>query len=357
LAHAVAPGLLYATNYTYLSGVGASFVRHFAEYAAWAAKTCDLPGGALVVDVGSNDGTCLAAFKKLGFNVCGVDPASMPAALANSAGIDTLNRFFDDVAVEEIVDRFGQADFVTSHNVLAHVDDLAATFRRIHALLKEGGFFAFEVGYFREVLEKGCFDTIYHEHLSYFALTPLMRLFTDHGLRPIKVKRVDVGASGPALRLFVCKDQSSHATDTSIAQLLGDERDWGVCKLETYSKFAERVAALRDQLLVAIRRLNASGNTVGGYGAPAKGNTMLNYLGLTTADLVAVAENSPLKIGKLTPGTHLPVMADEEFLKLGISHALLLTWNYADYFLANSAFIKQGGKFVLPFPNVTILPE
>jgi len=193
--------------------------------------------------------------------------------------------------------------------------------------------------------------------LSYLALTPLVRLFSDHGLKPFKVQHVDVGASGPALRLQVCLREAPHATDNSIAEMLAAERTWGVTRVETYSDFAQRVAALRDKLLCIVRGLNESGRKVGAYGAPAKGNTMLNYLGMTRGDIVAVAENSTMKIGKLTPGTHLPVVSDEEFLRLGISHALLLTWNYADFFLANSDFVKKGGKFIVPFPCPAVRPS
>lgn len=344
------------SDYAYLSSTSKALVNHYQEMVDDVLIVQKPKSGNLVMDIGCNDGITLGRYPAKKYKLVGVEPSSS-GEYAVKAGFTVEKRFFDLDTARQMRLKYGVASILTATNVFAHVDDIRSFIAGIADLLAYDGIFVIEFPYLRDMIDHLYFDTIYHEHLSYFALTPLMRLFTDHGLRPFKVKRVDVGASGPALRLFVCKDQSSHATDTSIAQLLGDERDWGVCKLETYSKFAERVAALRDQLLVAIRRLNASGNIVGGYGAPAKGNTMLNYLGLTTADLVAVAENSPLKIGKLTPGTHLPVMADEEFLKLGISHALLLTWNYADYFLANSAFIKQGGKFVLPFPNVNILPE
>ena len=155
LGHAVAPELLYATNYTYLSGIGPSFVRHFADYSAWVDAQGILPSDALVVDVGSNDGTCLKAFQSRGYRVCGVDPASLAASIANESGIETINAFFDAGAVRQIVARHGQADFVTSHNVLAHVDDLASVFGDIHDLLKDDGYFAFEIGYFREVLPTG----------------------------------------------------------------------------------------------------------------------------------------------------------------------------------------------------------
>jgi SAM-dependent methyltransferase len=196
LGHAVAPELLYATNYTYLSGIGASFVEHFKDYAEWAEANCNLPADALVVDVGSNDGTCLHAFQKRGYRVCGVDPALIASNIANENGIVTINAFFNADAVEKIEARHGKADFVTSHNVLAHVDDLAEVFRNIHALLKDDGYFAFEIGYFREVLSAGCFDTIYHEHLDYHHAAPLARHLSALGfdLLSLSVNSVQGGS-------------------------------------------------------------------------------------------------------------------------------------------------------------------
>ena len=181
LTIAIAPEKLYATNYTYLSGVGKSFVNHFQDYAKWIQEKCNFTLNALVIDVGSNDGTCLKEFKKLGFRVCGVDPASIPAQLANDTGIDTFNLFFDEDTVDKILVEKGKADFVTSHNVLAHVDDLRAILKNIYKVLKMGGYFCFEVGYFREVLKTGCFDTIYHEHLDYHHAKPLSDFLNEIG--------------------------------------------------------------------------------------------------------------------------------------------------------------------------------
>jgi 2-polyprenyl-3-methyl-5-hydroxy-6-metoxy-1,4-benzoquinol methylase len=352
LAHAVAPELLYATNYTYLSGVGASFVRHFAEYAAWAAKICDLPGGALVVDVGSNDGTCLAAFKKLGFNVCGVDPASMPATLANSAGIDTLNRFFDDIAVEEIVDRFGQADFVTSHNVLAHVDDLAATFRRIHALLKEGGFFAFEVGYFREVLEKGCFDTIYHEHLDYHHAAPLVRHLRSIGFDVIDLSVVAV--QGGSLRLLLRKtgkgDLSAGAAaflDEEGRSILRDParlQEWSTLIRQRMSRFGE-----------AVKVRAARGLAVVGYGVPTKATLLMRVAGLDATHVAFMVEDNPLKRGRFTPGTGIAILEPEELRRRRPEVILIFAWNFSDDILSRLRMVVDWPiEYVVPLPDLEV---
>ena len=203
LGVAVDPKKLYATNYTYLSAVGKSFVQHLVQYSAWIQKKCNLQSKALVIDVGSNDGTCLKEFKKIGCRVCGVDPASLPAKIANEDGIPTLNSFFDDHAVSEIIKKYGKADFITSHNVLAHVDDLKSVFKNIYSLLKLNGYFCFEIGYFKEVLNNKFFDTIYHEHLDYHHARPLSKFLTRLGFDLVDLSVNSV--QGGSLRLLLKK--------------------------------------------------------------------------------------------------------------------------------------------------------
>lgn len=352
LAHAVSPELLYATNYTYLSGVGASFVRHFADYAAWAAKTCDLPSDALVVDVGSNDGTCLAAFKRSGFKVCGVDPASMPAALANSAGIDTLNRFFDEVAVQEIFARFGNADFVTSHNVLAHVDDLAATFRRIHGLLKDGGYFAFEVGYFREVLEKGCFDTIYHEHLDYHHAAPLVRHLRGLGFDVIDLNIVPV--QGGSLRLLLRKTGKGDISPGAAAFLEEEGRSIlrDPSRLQEWSELIQQRMSRFGQ---AVKDRAGRGLTVVGYGVPTKATLLMRVAGLDDMHVAFMVEDNPLKRGRFTPGTGIAILDPEELRRRRPQVILIFAWNFAGDILTRlRAVVDWPAEYVVPLPDLEV---
>lgn len=343
------------SDYAYLSSTSKALVRHYQDMVDDLLDAFAPTSGGLVIDIGCNDGITLSRYPEGKYKLVGVEPSSS-GEYAVKAGFTVEKRFFDAEAAREMRSKYGAASIITATNVFAHVDDIQAFTQGIAKLLAHDGVFVIEFPYLMEMIEHQYFDTIYHEHLSYLALTPLARLFADHGLRPFKVQHVDIGASGPALRLHVCLREASYAMDRSIAEMQAAEQAWGVCRIETYSDFADQVAALRAELLRIIRGLNESGRKVGAYGAPAKGNTMLNYLGVTRNDIIAVAENSPLKIGKLTPGTHLPVMSDEEFLRGGVSHALLLTWNYADFFLANSDFVKKGGKFIIPFPRPAVLP-
>lgn len=343
-------------DYAYLSSTSKALVRHYQEMVEEILATCNPSEDALVVDIGCNDGITLGRYPTGRYRLLGVEPSSS-GEYAKKAGFAVEKRFFDAQVGDELRKNYGGAGVITATNVFAHVDDIRSFTQGIANLLADDGIFVIEFPYLREMIDNLYFDTIYHEHLSYLALTPLEPLFSAHGLRAFRVKQVEIGASGPALRLYVCRQGASYATDESITKLLASENSWGVRRIETYANFASRVAALKEELLNIIRSLNQGGKMVGGYGAPAKGNTMLNYLGVTKDDIIAVAENNALKIGKCTPGTHLPVVPDEEFLRLGISHALLLTWNYADFFLANSEFIKKGGKFIVPFPHPTVVPK
>jgi SAM-dependent methyltransferase len=349
LGHAVAPELLYASDYTYLSGIGASFVRHFEAYADWAVARCGLGERALVVDVGSNDGTCLAAFKSRGQIVCGVDPASLAAGIANGNGIETINAFFDAEAVREIVRRHGQADFVTSHNVLAHVDDLAAVFRHIHSLLRDGGHFAFEIGYFREVLRSGCFDTIYHEHLDYHHAAPLARHLTGLGFDLVHLGVNDV--QGGSLRLLLRKTGDG-AISADAEAFLADERA-SVLHDEAFLRdWRSGIEARMSRFSALIRARAEAGARIVGYGAPTKATLLLKMAGLGADDVASVVEDNPHKTGRFLPGSGIPIRPTAELEAIRPEVIVIFAWNFADDIIA-----KLRGRFAAPVEVVTPLPE
>ena len=349
LGHAVAPDILYATNYTYLSGIGASFVKHFASYAEWARDAVDLPPGALVVDVGSNDGTCLKAFQALGYKVCGVDPAALAAGIANDNGVETLNTFFDEAAVDEIVRRHGQADYVTSHNVLAHVDDLAATFQAIHKLLRDGGHFAFEIGYFREVVRSACFDTIYHEHLDYHHAAPLARHLTGLGFDLVGLETNAV--QGGSLRLLFRK--TGGGATSRAAQLFLDEEKASVLYDPSY--LVGWKARIEAQMSAFSRQLRAhadAGHRIVAYGAPTKCTLLMKMAGLSGDEVSYVVEDNPHKAGRFLPRTGVPIMPSSELDVAAPEVIVLFAWNFADDILA-----KLKGRFDAPVTAVVPLPE
>ena len=349
LGYAVDMNLLYTINYTYLSSIGTSFVSHFDEYAAWVVARCDLPLNPVIVDVGSNDGTCLKAFKRRGFTVCGVDPASLAAKIANENGIETINVFFNAAAVAEIKRRHGPADFVTSHNTLAHVDDLGATFRDIYDVLRDGGYFAFEVGYFREVLRGGYFDTIYHEHLDYHHAVPLVRHLTalgfdvlDLGVNPIQ---------GGSIRLLLRKTGKGHVSDAAQAflhaegnSILNDAQfltDWRR-KIET------SMVALHD----LVRNRVDKGLAVVGYGAPTKATLLMKMAKIGAAEINYVAEDNPYKAGRFFPHSGIPIKASIELVDNPLDVVVIFAWNFVDDIIG-----KLAGRFSKPVEVIVPLPD
>jgi len=349
LGHAVAPDLLYATNYTYLSGIGSSFVKHISAYAQWISERCDLPLKALVVDIGSNDGTCLKAFHNRGYTVCGVDPASLAAGIANDNGIPTINSFFDSAAVQEITYRYGRADFVTSQNVLAHVDDLGAVFRNIYNLLKDGGYFAFEIGYFREVLRTGCFDTIYHEHLDYHHAGPLARHLCALGfdLLDLSVNSVQ----GGTLRLLLKKtgngviaEQAQNFLDVEKQSVLYDE--------EFLINWPRKIESSMVELKKLLSNEASRGARIAAYGAPTKATLLTKLAKLGVTEIAFVVEDNPHKVGRFLPGSCIPIHLTSELISFQPEVIVLLAWNFADDIIA-----KLRGNFNNPVKVVVPLPD
>lgn len=351
----VVPAEQIFSDYVYLSSSSSALVSHYQGMVDEIIQFQGVKKDCLIVDIGCNDGITLSRYPVGKYNLLGVEPSSA-GDFAVKSGFKVERIFFDYEAAQKLKSKYGSAEVVTATNVFAHVDDIRSFTRGVSELLSTNGVFVLEFPYLIDMIDRLYFDTIYHEHLSYLTLTPLIELFGDFGMRPIKVQRIDIGASGPALRLFVSRDNSTHVCDVSVKKMLQQEKEWGVKDPKSYLLFSNHVAHLKKNLLKIIQDINESGGRVGAYGAPAKGNTLLNYLGVTKTELSAVADNNPLKIDKLTPGTHLPIVSDEEFLSLGNSHALLLSWNYADFFLKNSSFIKSGGVFIVPFPQPKFRP-
>lgn len=349
LGHAVAPELLYATNYTYLSGIGPSFVRHFAEYAAWADERELLPAGALVVDIGSNDGTCLKAFQDRGYRVCGVDPATLAATIANDRGIETINAFFSGDVVRQIVETHGEADFVTSHNVLAHVDDLAEVFRNIHTLLKDGGHFAFEIGYFREVLRTGCFDTIYHEHLDYHHAAPLTRHLTGLGFDVVELSVNAV--QGGSLRLLLRKTGEGGVSEQA-RDFLAEEGRSVLYDEPFLASWRHSIDERMGKLGEALRERERSGRKIVAYGAPTKATLLMKLAGLDGSDVAIVVDDNPHKTGRFMPGTAVPIRPTAELEAAEPDVIVLFAWNFAADIVT-----KLRGRFRRPVEALVPLPE
>ncbi len=337
-------------DYVYFSSYSDTMLRHAAELALRVARAERLGPESLVVEAASNDGYLLKNYRALGVRVLGVEPARNVARVAvERHGIPTRVEFFTRDYAAQLVAEGHRADVFHAHNVLAHVPDLNGFAAGVRVLLKPTGVAVVEVPYVKDMLDHCEFDTIYHEHLCYFSLTALAACFGRHGLRVCDAARVPV--HGGSLRLFVAPQEGGREESPAVGALLAEEDGWGVGTLAPYQTFAGRVAEIRRGLRALLWRLKASGKRVAAYGASAKGSTLLNYCGIGAETLDFVVDRSPVKCGKFTPGTRLPIYAPEKLLEVLPDYTLLLTWNFADEILTQQAeYQRRGGRFIVPVP-------
>ena len=309
--------------------------------------------GDLVVEIGSNDGTLLSAFRAIGATIQGVDPAAEISAQANAAGIPTLNDFFSSKLAEEIKSEKGPAKIVAANNVCAHIDDLWSVAEAVCDLLADDGVFVFEVSYRLDVIEKLLFDTIYHEHLDYHAVAPLNRFLQSCGLNAIRVDAI--ATHGGSIRVYACKGHA-RPQGGSVKEFIEREEKAGLFALETYTSYETRIAALGDALRSHLIQSKQQGRRVAGYGAPAKTTTLMYHLGLNTNDLAYIVDDSPLKQGMFTPGLHIPVVAKDRLAADPVDDLLILAWNFSDPIIANNkTFLQNGGRFIVPLPDLKVI--
>lgn len=349
LGYVVKPEILYQDEYPYEASTTQAGREHFRAFAADVAHRFDFGPDPLAVDIGSNVGVLLAGLREEGFRVLGVDPAANIAALAEERGIPTIAELFGSDAARRILADHGQASVVTATNAFAHIDDLDALVSAVDELLAPGGIFVVEAPYLVNLIARLEYDTVYHEHLSYLSIKPLVRFFAKFGMRVFDVREVDI--HGGSCRIFV--DRGEHPLEADVIDgFLRREEEEGVYDLERLRLFAEHVDDNRNALVELLLELRADGKRVVGVSAPAKGMTLLNYAKIGPETLEYVTEKSSLKIGRYTPGTHIRVAADEELLSDGPDYALLLAWNFADEIMENlRVFREAGGRFIVPIPS------
>ncbi|WP_093798917.1 class I SAM-dependent methyltransferase [Streptomyces sp. Wb2n-11] len=353
VTHVVDPEVLYR-SYSYVTSDSETITRHMEFVAATCRERGGLAPGDLVVELGSNTGQQLAAFAREGARVLGVDPARNLAAVANERGTPTLPEFFTAATAEVVRRSHGPARLILGRHVFAHIDDLAGVLAGVHALLAPDGVFAIEVPYAVDLLEKLAFDTIYHEHLSYFLVRTLDTLFTRHGLSLFDVKRLPV--HGGSLLVLVGRPEAGRPVTDAVSTLIEAEERAELGSDAGYREFARGVRTIREELPALVRSLVAEGNRVAGYGASAKGTTILNICGLGPAEVAYCTDTTSLKQGKVLPGTHIPVRSPEDARADPPDVYLMLAWNYAEEILRKEAnFLRAGGRFVLPFPKPVIV--
>jgi len=337
-------------NYVYFSSYSDEWLAHAAAYCEMARRRFSLGATSLVVELASNDGYLLKNFLAMGVPVLGIDPSGTVAAAAEKIGVATLVEFFGEALARQLAASGRQADLIIGNNVLAHVPVLHDFIAGIRVLLKPEGSVTIEFPHLLTLIEQVAFDTIYHEHYSYISLYAIEQVFGRHGLKIYDVE--ELPTHGGSLRIFACHAHRADLADSDgLRRVRAKEAAAGLADLDTYSRFAAGVEECRLSLKRFLAQAKAEGKRVMAYGAAAKGNTLMNFCGVTSAEISMVADRNPHKQGKLLPGTHIPVVSPEELMRQRPDYVLILPWNLKDEIRRQLAGIALwGGKFVTPVP-------
>lgn len=353
ITETVSPELLFR-HYLYFSSFSDTMLAESRKTAERLIHSRRLDARSKVVEIASNDGYLLQFYKQAGIPVLGIEPAVNIADVARDRGIPTRGEFFSLDLARHLASEGHQADVIHANNVLAHVADLEGFLSGLVALLKKDGLAILEVPYVRDMIAKVEFDTIYHEHLSYFSLTALDRLFQLHGLRIVNVEQLAI--HGGSLRIFA-EHSANHSTiHAAVEQMLAEEVSCGLTNFWFYEDFAEKVQHVKAALLLRLAALKSQGRRIAAYGASAKGATLLNYCEIDSDILDFVVDRSTAKQGLYTPGAHLPIYAPKKLLEARPDCVLLLTWNFAEEILKQqSEYRQQGGQFLIPVPEPRVI--
>ncbi len=353
LLDVINPEVLFR-DYIYVTGTSDTIAAHNASYAQTVVELLELTRDDLVVEIASNDGSLLGCFQQHGVRTLGIEPATNIAEIAVARGVETVNRFFGPDVAPEICGSFGKAKVVIGNNVFAHVDDSQGFLRGCRDLLGADGLVIIEVPYLRDMIEKLEYDTVYHEHLCYFSVAALLALCESADLSLIRVDRVPV--HGGSIRMYAGRREHYGDHAPAVVAMIEEERRLGLTTFARFEQFASDVNSNRRDILDLLASLAQSGKTVAGYGAPAKGNTLLNYCGIGTETLPYTVDKSPLKMGKYTPGMHLPVRPASTLLEDQPDYVMILAWNFAGEIMRQQQeYANRGGRFIIPIPSPRIV--
>ena len=351
----VPPDAIFS-DYAYFSSNSRTWLDHCRAYAETARQRFDLTPQSQVVEIASNDGYLLKYFVAADIPVLGVEPAANVAKVAEAAGIPTRVAFFGRDLAQQLHSEGFSADLLIGNNVLAHVPDLNDFVAGLALLMKDDGILTMEFPHLLRLIEDVQFDTIYHEHYSYFSLLTVEQVFAAHGLRLFDVE--ELPTHGGSLRIFACRTESSlQSSDAGLAALRDNESRAGLGGDDIYSHFQERVGAVRDGLWKFLVTAHEDGKRIAAYGAAAKGNTLLNFCGVGAGDLAYVVDVSPHKQGRYMPGSHIPIRPVEYLREDRPDYVLILPWNFRDEIVADHGYIRDwGGRFVVAVPEIKIGP-
>jgi len=344
------------SEYAYFSSYADSWVQHMKRYTGMIIERLSLGPKSFVVEIASNDGYLLQHFVAKGIPVLGIEPAANIAKVAVEKGVPTLVEFFGEKLARQLAVQGKQADLIAGANVLAQVPDVNDFVKGIKILLKPRGVVTIEFPHLMRLIEENQFDTIYHEHFSYFSFLTVERIFAAHGIALFDVE--EIPTHGGSLRIYGCHAGGSfYPIGPRVKELRTREERMGFNGLERYSTFAEQVEETKRKLLEFLIRAKREGKSIAGYGAPGKGNTLLNYCGIRTDFLEYTVDRSSYKQGKFLPGTHIPIYSPEKIEETKPDYVLILPWNFKDEIMAQMSHIRKwGGQFVTPIPEVKVYP-
>jgi SAM-dependent methyltransferase len=350
----VAPEDIFS-EYAYFSAYSDTWVDHARHYVEMMTERLGLGSASQVIEVGSNDGYLLQFFVERQVPVLGIDPAANVAKAAEQRGVPTLVNFFGVETARGLTEAGTLADLVVGNNVLAQVANLNSFVEGIRIILKPSGVCTIEFPHLLKTMAGNQFDQIYHEHFSYFTALTVDKIFAAHGMRIFDVE--ELSTHGGSLRIYACHaGDATHSSSPAVAELVRREREAGLDRLETYADFADRVRATKRKLLSFLIEAKSFSKSLAGYGAPGKGNTLLNYCGIRTDFLDYTVDRNPYKQGKYLPGTHIPIFPPEKIAETKPDYVLILPWNLKDEITNQLAYIRSwGGKFLVPIPEVSVL--
>ncbi|MEK7629884.1 MAG: class I SAM-dependent methyltransferase [Patescibacteria group bacterium] len=353
LSYTVDPREMYQKDYLYQSSVTKTGVEHYNNFAQSVTKKLNLGKKDLVVDVGSNVGVLLQGFKTAGTKILGVDPAPNIARIANKRGIRTIPDFFTPKVAKDVVKKYGKAKVIVGTNVFAHVFNHHEFVKAVKILMQNNGVFIFESPHFSNLMENLEYDTVYHQHLLYLSLKPVIQFFKNYKMEVFDVETKKI--HGGSFRVFIGKN-SIHPINKTVRAMLKMELKDNIHSLPKLKIFAKLVANHRVELKNLLRDLKRKNKSIAIVSTPAKGMTLLNYCRIGPELIDFATEKSELKINRFTPGTHIPILPDSELLKRQPDYALLLAWNFAPEIMKNlSDYKKRGGKFIVPIPKPSII--
>ncbi|HET6348293.1 MAG TPA: class I SAM-dependent methyltransferase [Candidatus Krumholzibacteria bacterium] len=347
------PTEIFAQEYAYFSSYSDTWLRHAREYSEMMRARLKLGGESLVAEIASNDGYLLQNFVAAGVPVLGIEPAANCAAVAVQKGVRTVVEFFGTGSARRFAGEYGRADLLLGNNVLAHVPDLNDFVEGMQVMLKPTGVITMEFPHLMQLVEHNQFDTIYHEHFSYFSFTTVEKVFAAHGITLFDVE--ELPTHGGSLRIYGRHHGHDLPVHARVADLKRREEAWGVTRPDVYRSFNEKVKETKRAILAFLIEARRAGKTVVGYGAPGKGNTLLNYCGIRTDFLDYTVDRSPHKQNTYTPGTHIPIHAPEHIRETRPDYVFILPWNLKDEIMQQMSYIREwGGRFVVPIPEVRI---